>query len=293
MSVNKKKFIEDFFKIVDTQNGDKVVPFIFRPVQNKYYELLKSDYPDMDGVREIILKARQEGFSSLVLALFTVDFITYPNSTSICISHKRDATQRLFRKVRFYVESYCEKNGWDIKNYLKTDSKNELINNINGATFYILTAGAKVGGRGSSARNCLFSEVSYFENSERITAKEIVEGTSQQVPQDQGMIFLESTGNAYGDYYQNEWERAVRKESNYKPRFFSWEEYYSDEWIERKRKDFQNEGDFLKEYPGTPEEAFLHSGRGFFDSMALDDIGKTTITAPIRAGRIAQDGEWF
>ncbi len=287
--VDKKLFIEGEFTIVDKNN--KEVPFRLNEVQEKYYAMLKQDHPNMEGIREIILKARQQGFSSLVLAMFAVDFITVPNSVSICIAHNKSDTEKLFRKVHHYIESYCKKNGFDTKEYLSMDTKSELENATNKAYFYIRTAGAKIGGRGGTALNVHYSEAAFFESTDKITATEIIEATNQQVPLNKGMIFLESTGGDYGTYFQLAWEKAVRGEINYKPRFFSWEELYSDEFIQKKRLEYQTEDKFLTDYPRTPEEAFLRTGSPFFDRNILLWMQKNTQREPIRSGRLAQDGE--
>ncbi len=291
MRVNYKKFIEKEFDIVNKEG--KVVPFKLFPVQEKYLGVLNQDYRNMEGVREIILKARQEGFSSFILALFAVDFITSPNSVSICISHKRDATQKLFKKVKFYIESYCQKHNFDTKAYFLSDNKNELEHRGNGAYFYIGTAGSKVGGRGGTAQNILFSEAAFYQDTDVITAKEILEGTSQQVSQEVGKIFIESTANGFGNYYQLEWDRAILGESNYKARFFSWEEFYNLKWIEKKRRDFQSESTFKQEYPRTPEEAFIHSGTPFFDMEMIEYQLRRVAKAPLEQGRLATDGNWI
>lgn len=285
-----KECIEEFFSILDKET-QQPVPFKFNPVQLKYYDTLLSDYQNLEGTREIVLKARQEGISSLILALFTVDFLMTPHSISICISHRKDVTELLFRKVKFFIESYCVKNSLDKKAYLKTDNKNLIENNVNGALFYIGTAGTKVGGRGGSAKNVHFSEVAFFEDTELITAEEIVTATAQQVPQGKGMIFLESTGNGEGNYYQNEWERAVRGESTYRPRFFGWQEFYSEEWVKEKRKDFPTEAKYLADYPKDPDEAFAVSGDPYFDTAVLKKLLETS-NSPIRQGRITPSGEW-
>jgi len=286
-----KSFIENEFDILDRDGN--VVPFKLFPVQEAYLKLMGEDYKDMNGVREIILKARQEGFSSFILAIFAVDFICKPNSVSICIAHKRDVTQKLFRKVKFYVESYCKRHGFDINSYLVSDNKNEMEHRANGSYFYIGTAGSKVGGRGSTAQNLLFSEAAFYQDTEIITAQEIIEGSSQQVPQGAGKIFIESTANGFGNYYQLEWDRAVKRESNYRARFFSWEKFYDQEWIDQKKKDFQNEERFLQEYPRTPEEAFVHSGTPFFDMKMLSYQSEKNAINPIKMGRLAQDGKWI
>lgn len=286
-----KAFIENEFDILNREGN--IVPFKLFPVQEKYLDVMGQDYRDMSGIREIILKARQEGFSSFILALFAVDFITKPNSVSICVAHKKDVTQKLFKKVKFYVESYCKRHGFDINSYLLSDNKNEMEHRGHGSYFYIGTAGSKVGGRGATAQNILFSEAAFYQDTDIITAQEIIEGSSQQVPQGNGKIFIESTANGFGNYYQLEWERAVRKESNYKARFFSWEEFYDEAWIREKMRDFQNEDMALQEYPRTPEEAFIHSGTPFFDMPSIKYQSEKVAKNPIRMGKLATDGKWI
>jgi len=297
MTINYKKFIQDNFLVLDSKT-QLPAPYRFNVVQQKYYDLLWKDYPKMEGVRDIVLKARQEGISTFILALFTVDFIMVPHSVSICISHRKDSTELLFKKVKFFLESYCKKNGFSLSDYLKTDNKGSIENKFNNAAFYIGTAGAKVGGRGGSARNIHFSECAFYQDTELITASEIVVATAQQVPQDRGMIFIESTANGEGNYYQKEWERAnefdenMKRLSSYHPRFFGWQEFYSKEWVEQKRGDFPTEALWKQEYPQDADEAFIVSGSPYFDVQMLQSMLKAA-NKPIKEGRFAADGQWI
>lgn len=271
------------------------VEFNLNVVQRKYADILTTEYQDMDGIREIILKARQQGFSSFILALFTVDFILRPYSISICISHRKDATELLFKKVKFYLDSYCQKHGFNVKDYLISDNKNMIESRVNNSMFYIGTAGTKVGGRGGSARNIHFSEAAFYQDTEQITAQEIILATAQQVPQGNGMIFIESTANGEGNYYQQEWERSNtfgkdgKRVSIYRPQFFGWQEFYTKEWVEEKRKEFPSDKLWKQEYPGDPDEAFITSGSPFFDVEYLDTMLKIK-TVPVEYGRIMPDG---
>ena len=61
-----REFIQKYFAILDKET-QKPVPFILNIVQRKYYDILLQTYPNLEGVREIVLKARQEGISSFVL----------------------------------------------------------------------------------------------------------------------------------------------------------------------------------------------------------------------------------
>jgi hypothetical protein len=321
VKINYRKFIEEYFMVLDREN-QVPVPFKLNEVQAKYMEELEKENPEFDGIRDIILKARQQGFSSLILAIFAVDFILRPYSISICISHRKDATELLFRKVKFYLESYIRKaierhlkstNQWNEewkedtkkatidhlfpdwwKNYFKSDNKGMLENATNNAMFYIGTAGTKVGGRGGSARNIHFSEAAFYQDTELITAQEIIVGTAQQVPQGHGMIFIESTANGEGNYYHAEWERAMPggDGSAYIPRFFGWQEFYTKDWVEEKRKEFPSIKLWMQEYPGSPDEAFISSGEPFFDVMMLDEMVKAK-AVPVEYGRLMPDGNFL
>lgn len=281
------------------------ISFRLNAVQAKYYNILQEEYQDMEGVREIVLKARQQGMSSFILALFAVDFILRPYSVSICISHRKDSTDLLFKKVKAYIMSYfsvlAKQYGTSIESvqaqFLKSDNRNLIENAQNNAVFYIGTAGAKVGGRGGTATNILFSECAFYQDTELITAQEIVVGTAQQVPQGKGMIFIESTANGEGNYYHETWEKATEYDdkgerlSVYRPQFFGWQEFYTEDWIMQKKKEFPNEKMAMQEYPADPEEAFVTSGTPYFNNLILNDMLKNA-PKPIIQGRFAPDGNW-
>jgi hypothetical protein len=305
-NIDYKKFIEDNFMVLDLST-QQPVPFRFdrgpdKRVQQIYYDVLKEKYPDMNGVREIVLKARREGMSSLILALFTVDFLLRPYSVSICISHKKDVTELLFRQVKFFLESFVAKKNEKLRaagqeeitisDILKTETKGMIENRLNNAMFYIGTAGSKVGGRGGFARNIHFSEAAFYQDTELITAQEMISGTAQQVPLGQGMIFIESTANGEGNFYQSEWNRAyVEHTSTYNPRFFGWDLFYTQAEIQERRKDFPSDAMWKQEYPLTPDDAFRHSGSPFFDQdmlQAMIDKKKPMLAS----GRFAPDGEF-
>lgn len=302
ITIDYKKFIENEFFIID--KDDRVVPFILNSVQSKYYDILKGRHKDLEGIREIVLKARQQGMSTFILAMFAVDFICRPYSKSVCISHNQDATEALFQKVKFYIQTFCERHNIPLKDYLKTDNRLEMVNKVNNAEFTIMTAGGKVGGRGSTVRNILFSETAFYPDVAKITAEEIIEGTSQMVGQGIGKIFIESTANGYGNYYQRAWARAeaLYKEAlatgdyskvGFYPTFFGAKEFYTQEWLEKKRATFVNQMMFFQEYPSTPDEAFISSGSPFFDMETLKFYSDHITYDPIKVGQLATDGEFI
>lgn len=301
-SIDYKKFIEDNFSILDYER-QQPVPFRFdrgpdKRVQDIYNDILTEEYPTMEGVREIVLKARREGMSSYILALFTVDFLLRPYSVSICISHKRDVTELLFKQVKFYLESFInkqnEKHGTKLvmSDYLGTETKGMMENKLNRAVFYIGTAGSKVGGRGGYATNIHFSEAAFYQDTELITAEEMISGTAQQVPLGKGKIFIESTANGEGNYYHGEWQRAyIDRTSSYRPRFFGWDLFYTEAQVQERRKEFRTDSMWMQEYPRTPEEAFRVTGSPFFDVNMLQAMMDKNRPL-VKSGRLAADGEF-
>lgn len=315
--INYKAFIENEFLIVP-KNGGSPTPFIFNDVQNKYHSLLTREYPDMQGVRENILKARQEGFSALIDAIFAVDFLMYENITAQIISHKEKETKALIQRVNFFFDYYLQNNGLTRRQLFKTDSQDFLENRENGSELFIGTAGAKTLGRGDTLQNLHWSEVGFYPTSEILSAEKLVNGAEQQVATGVGKIFRESTGNIQGDFWHTELKRSESGESGFKFRFFAWfenleyqtpvevfepspeeqrimQKYGTNkaqmQWYRNKMAEFKTKALGLREYPTTSEEAFLAAGSGFFDADALKFYYDTSKEA-VNQGNLAMDGNW-
>ena len=275
-----RDFIQDNF-LIDRADTGELVPFVFNKVQNKYYDQLVKDYDIenkgiVSAVRENILKARREGFSSLVLALFCADDIRSENPTETCVlSYKDDATDTFKRRYRVYALSFFayKKLGYTkeqikqkpaildmaAKKFFAVDSNNEVIFRHNNAHFYCGTASSKVGGRGGVLQKLLFSEIAYYPDTEKMTAKEIIEGTMRQVDISSGWIFCESTENGRGTYQHKMWQNAKMKLSRFLNRFYGAHELYTEEEIELIRSEFVDMDMFRREYPMTEDDLFASS----------------------------------
>ena len=299
-----KQFIQDYFLIDEPKIG-QLVPFIFNKVQQKYYQELVDDYDiEKNGIssasREVILKARREGFSSFVIALFAADDILQENPTeSLVISYRDDATDTFRKRYRLYVTSYfARKSGYTVeqiqqnpnildqmaKQYLSIDSgEMELAHNK--AHFYCGTASARVGGRGGVVQKLLFSEAAFYPDSDKMTAKEIVDGTMRQVDIASGWIFMESTANGYGNYYEQIESAANKREHRFKSRFYGWQEFYTEEEFATIASEFIDKSMLKQEYPKTREEAYIASGSSFFDNEKIFELLKK-VKEPIAKGSI-------
>ena len=251
---NKAKlFIEEQLSIIPKDG--KEIPFILNSAQNKFIGVSTG--------KDIIVKARQQGFSSFILAAFTKDFILTENSLSVVIADKTENAQGLLEKVKYYIRAYEIKN--KIKVPLKYNSKYELNNAANNARYIIGTAQNEEFGRSKTITNLHFSEAAFYPNFEKILASA---GTALAP---NGRAIIETTANGYNDF-KDFWDRSVIGESGFTPHFFSATDFYSKEFLELERKRLGRL--FVQEYPSTPEEAFLTSGDCFFEPLYVNDLQK-------------------
>ena len=254
-------------------------------------------------VRIIVLKGRQIGISTCTEGtLFNWTFI-HPGTRSLVIAHETKAAQHLFDMTKLMWEEwpfnglYTEKH-----NTVKSLAWVETRSSMSVAT-------AKNAGSGRSftyhAVHC--SECAFWEDPERLMV-----GLNQSVPYKHGtIVVLESTANGVGNWYHEEWNRAVHGESQYVPMFFPWfmHEDYSfpnttlQEWeLNKEERELLHDGVyfngqrfrltlgqlawrrhtimndclgdvemFYQEYPCTPNQAFLSTGRNVFPLERLDE----------------------
>src|SRR3990167_8964128 len=289
--IRYKNFIECYF-LIDTPRSGKLVEFKFRPIQQKYYNQLVKDY-DIENrgltmpIREDILKARREGFSSLILGLFAADDILNENPTETnVLSYKDDATKVFRKRYRTYLLSYAaRKKGHSVeqiqdnpgileqyaKHFLEVDS-DEYVLKHNHAHFFCGTANARTGGRGGVVQKLLFSELAFYPDKKELRAREIVEGTMRQVDVNSGWVFKESTANGENTYHANAYHEAEKGQSRFKARFYGWRDFYTPEQFELIKSEFTDKRMIPQEYPETATEAFLSSGDRFFDPTISSNL---------------------
>lgn len=200
-----KKAIETLFYIVNKEGES--VPFKLKPEQLMVMN-------DLTG-QDIILKSRQQGVSSLILAIFTVDFLTVENIKCVIISHESGATQRLLDRAKYFMESLSKTFPGSDPYKLKYNSRNEIVNLKKNSSFYIGTAGQRAFGHGETINNLHLSEYSRYPDAERLLS-----GVLQAVPKG-GKIFIESTANGYNHFYKL-WQENSKSGAVFKDHFIPW-----------------------------------------------------------------------
>lgn len=253
MFENYKKFIEARLSIVNKEGQE--IPFILNPIQSKFVETAKG--------RSIILKARQQGFSSLILAMFTGDFLLKENSLSVVIADNSDNAQDLLSRVKRYLQAYEQVKQTKVP--LKYNSKYELMNAANNARYIIGTAENAHFGRSKTVTNLHMSEAAFYPKFEELLASA---GTAL-VPS--GKFIIETTANGFNPF-KTFWDASVLGETGFQPMFFKASDFYSEEFLEGERKRLGRL--YAQEYPESAEEAFITSGDTFFDKEAMSDYLK-------------------
>ena len=289
MNINTKKYIEEFLKIKNKKS--EIIPFKLNYPQQKLYDVIKQEKRLHKPVRIIILKARQMGFSTLTEAILFKETATKFNVSTGIITHQEDATTNLFNMSKlFYTELPAE-----IRPQLLNSNAKELIfNNREGtglnSKIRCMTAGSKGVGRSATYNKLHISELAFWQGDK----KEILTGLLQTVPYtEDSMVIIESTANGF-DYYKTMWDEAVRGDNDYIPVFIGWNdlpEYqlpYNGFTLTQEEKELkikyglsneqltwrrwcirnncQNDIDkFKQEYPICPEEAFINSGKCYFN----------------------------
>lgn len=320
-------YCREFIQIVNKRR--EVVAFEFNEGQRAFESTLRERFVLQDKpARAIILKARQIGFSTQQQARMIRDTTLNANRRGLVVAHELDAAGGLFgmgqtmysrlpegepelkpptrahKRGRFIHFAPPERDAW-MKGNLYPDSQ-----------YQVDTANEATGGRSKTYDYLHLSEVAFWENS-----IEKLVGLLQTVPDEPGTwIILESTANG-PNLFKDEWDKAVRGESDYLPFFWPWwkEPSYRLELTEAERRNFKPgrgsfaEGElelldpgpvddltsehvpldleqlawrratirnktlgklemFQQEYPASPQEAFLASGRHVFDQRRVAQI---------------------
>lgn len=290
-----KEIIETCFWV--TNKKRERIPFIFNDLQNEFYY--------QRSWRDDILKAGQLGFSTMILAIFTVKFILVPRIWAVSLSYESEATQRLFSKVEFWLDPRNLDPVLQPFLRLSTDKIGTKVNQVMDSRLYIGTAGAHAFGRGDTIHYAHFSETSRWKD-----AGAVATGILRAVPLPETgadtWIVGETTANGVGNYHHTEWVREIEGKSKFKPYFALWlkhseYEIHNDEplgeltdeeikiktmypqlatdaklkWRREMIKNLKSEDGrspedmFKQEFPLTWQEAFLFSGKPVFPTDTL------------------------
>ena len=242
LKIDYRSFIQDNFFIINKEGI--LIPFKLNEVQNWYYDLLLNEYgEELQGLRENVLKGRQFGLSTLIEAIFAVDFILselqiIPRINSSVYSYTDNDTKAHTARFDLFLESYLMTDqGATIEDMETTDGKKardefrkaflsidngNYIEGRRGAQYHSQTASARVSGRGDTKQNIHWTEPAFYPNTQILSAEDLMTGAEEQVADGTGKIFRESTGKTRIDYFGKEYLAGKDGKTAFKSRFIGW-----------------------------------------------------------------------
>jgi hypothetical protein len=267
---------------------------IQRVIHNKTVELEQAGQP----VRLIVLKARREGVSTYVQSRFAHRVFTRRNLHALTVSHEDDSTI----KLHAMTERMWENLPAAIRPEKESGIRGKRIVLTHKSSIEVATAG----GDGQVARSGGYTHLHFSEVAQYPDAQGTLAGALPTVPDSPGtIVVLESTAKGRtgrgGEFYQR-WLAAQSSTGGYTPLFFAWFDFpqyvvdpprgFTLDETERSLRDRFNltlpqlawrrrtiEQDystnpvlFMEEFPATAEEAFLSSGRKYFDQLQVMGI---------------------
>ena len=129
--------------------------------QAQIYNIIKKQRSLNKPIRIIVLKARQEGVSTLTEALIFEDTINRANINSLIVAHDTDSSDRIFAMSKLYYDMLpdARKPATNYSNRKELDFKAPLLSRIQ-----VDTAGNTGVGRSFTLQNFHGSEVAFWKD---------------------------------------------------------------------------------------------------------------------------------
>ena len=297
--------ISNLYKIITKGDGDDdglVIQFKPNRAQLKFIENLH--------YRNIILKARQLGFTTLISIVWLDHALFNANSRCGIIAQDRDAAKVIFRdKVKFAYQNLPQALRDAMP--LAADNADELLFAHNNSSIRVATSM-----RSGTIHRLHISEFGKICAKYPEKAKEVVNGSIPAVPLN-GVTIIESTAEGAEGRFYDMTQKAIAlseqgkplTERDYRFHFFPWwqeERYRMDHegvvmtqkdhdyfdkieadmgtkidmeqsawYVATRDADFTGSEESMKqEYPGTPKEAFEVSAEGCYYTNQLTVVRK-------------------
>jgi hypothetical protein len=295
---------------IRTKQG-KIAPLVLNRVQKRFLRMIIEQWQRTGKVRFVVLKARQQGLSTVISAFQYWWLSQRKAQQGLVMAHEGDSTTALldmYRRIHDNVPDI-------VRPSTKYLSRNELNFDKLDSGMRVATAGGRGVARGETLTFSHLSEVAFWPVA---FANTNFNGLVQAIPEEKDtFIFLESTAQGVTGKFYEMYQGAVRRDhlwNGYEVFFSAW--FESDEYRETPPADFQRTPEeeelialfhdqglttndqlywrrkkigtsgidlFKQEYPATPEEAFLSTGRPIFNTESLNArLQKAKAKPPLR-----------
>lgn len=315
---NPEKLIELVFIVVD--KNQKTMPFFLNDVQHDFIDTLNKAIEDFNNgeitdICLLVLKGRQQGFTTLVTAYQLACSILNRNFQGYTLADKSDNSEAIFQnKAKFPYSQLPEV----LQPTEKFNNRKQLLFEKLNSSWAVDTATKDVG----RSRT-----VNFFHGSECAFWKDgiaPIQGALGEAFTKNCIKIYESTANGYNDY-QKMWNSGVHincfyewwrtkeyrisfRNDEYKAEFLKkidtkkdwiWDRlrWLRDTqcldaeqlfWYWNKYDKYLDKDLIKQEYPCTPQEAFLLSGKNVFDTaVILERLAQ--LDRPIKTGYFRYD----
>lgn len=290
----------------------------FAWAQREFIAEIEKQYNAQKPVRIIVLKARQLGISTVMEGvLFNWAFL-HKGSSGLVIAHETDSAGSLFEKTKLYWDTWPYKSLY----HARYASQKRLTWEPHLSTIKVATAKNLQTGRGSTFHAVHASECAFYPDPETLFTGL---GQTLPFKHG-SILVLESTANGLGNWFSEQWDEAEAGDSDFVPMFFPWWRHYeyrhdttlcvsseltADERVLLliMRRDGRVQEDdmfralqwrrwaiknlanndldiFMQEYPATPAEAFMSTGRNVFP---LNKVEECYAPLPGHRGTLIED----
>jgi hypothetical protein len=289
---------------IRTKQG-KIAPLVLNRVQGRFAERVIAQLQNTGRVRMVVLKARQQGLSTVISALQYWWLSQRKAQKGLVMAHEAESTTTLFDMYRRIHDNVPD----IVRPSTKYSSRSELVFDKLDSGLRVATAGGRGVARGETLTFAHLSEVAFWPVA---FANTNFNGLVQAIPDEPGtFIFLESTAQGVTGKFYDMAQGADKTPGDtnwngYELFFSAW--FESDEYRDQATADFQRtpeEEDLIKafsakgltsndqlywrrkkvatngldlfkqEYPATAEEAFLSTGRPIFNNEYVTERLRT------------------
>ena len=313
-----EKLVELVFIVVD--KNQKTMPFFLNDVQHEFMDTLNKAREDFEAgmitdISLLVLKGRQQGFTTVVTAYQLACSILNRNFQGYTLADKSDNSEAIFQnKAKFPYSQLPEA----LKPTEKFNNRKQLLFEKINSSWAVDTATKDVG-RSRTVNFFHGSECAFWQNGIAPVQGALGEAFTRNC-----IKIYESTANGYNDY-QKMWNSGSHincfyewwKTKEYRVRFpgedvrdsflraidtkkdWIWERlrWLRDEksldaeqlfWYWNKYDKYLDKDLIKQEYPCTPHEAFLLSGKNVFDvAIVLDRLSR--LQKPMKTGYFVYD----
>ncbi|MCH5219909.1 MAG: hypothetical protein J1F20_05000 [Muribaculaceae bacterium] len=310
--------------VIRDKRSGKNIPFVLNRAQRHVLEQMEQMRVNGLPVRIIILKARQWGASTLVLAYMAwLQLVLYENWHSVICAHVKDSARNIRAMYSTLLDNYPTQLTEDGKKMqFKPFEGAQNVRFIKGPDCRVAITSAECQDaiRGADIAMAHLSEVAYWKASQSHDPEDTLRAIASSVSLEPGtVVVIESTANGVGNFFHTEWLRAEKGLSDKKAIFIPWymndlyalpvvnaEEFWKSlssyeldlwhregcsleqiNWYRHKAQEYPKAELMHAEFPTTPAEAFVCSDSNVFANDHIEELRAQCMLS--RKGELAAD----